>query len=100
MARLKSTQPPPLPAAGRDEPDAGPLPFDVVVDGPRPGREHPGADALWRQLQREIADATMGGEFDVRVCLTLGLEALADWQARRRVWLRRWLADDARVSFD
>jgi hypothetical protein len=79
----------------RAEPDvAGPLPLAVVLDGPRPGPAHPAADARWRELQRAIADATLGTAFDLRVGLLLESGPLADWQARRRAWLRQVFAGD------
>jgi hypothetical protein len=85
----------------RAEPDAtGPLPLAVVLDGPRPGPAHPAADARWLELQRAIADATMGGAFDVRCGLLLEPGPLADWQARRRTWLGQVFANDPRVTVD
>ncbi len=74
------------------------LPLGVVIDGPRPGRAAPEADALWLALRSEIDRLVAGGPFDTRRVLELDDGALQVWQGRREAFLRGHFAADARVE--
>jgi hypothetical protein len=74
------------------------LPLDVVLDGPRPGRDDPARDGLWLTLRAEIDRAACGGPYDPRRVMALPAARLADWRDRRAVWAAALLADDPRVE--
>jgi hypothetical protein len=92
---------PPGPDAGAPlSPEVEPLPLDVVIDGPRPGRVHPEADRVWLDLRAALGRASEGGPYDPRHILAMPAALLASWRERRRAWAADLLADDPRVEVD
>ena len=53
---------------------------------------------VWRSIQRDIAEAAQGTDFDIRSALMFELAARTHWKARRAEWLRIFLAGDASVE--
>lgn len=88
MAKLK---PRPTSAPSRAA-SANGLTLDVLLDGPRPGRENPDADRQWLAGQRTIDRLTAGTEWDVRHVLTLTEAECRRWDAQRRAWLAERVA--------
>jgi aminoglycoside phosphotransferase (APT) family kinase protein len=75
-----------------------PVSVDAVLDGPRPGRGDPAADANWLSCRRDLAAAACGGAFDPRMTLALDAQQLDTWRGARRVWATHLFADDPRVT--
>jgi hypothetical protein len=80
----------------QSEPDVT-IELDAIVDGPRPGRGDPAADAVWRELRRRFLDAEyQHPRFDPRR-LPQDKSQRALWRSNRRQWLAELFRDDPRV---
>ena len=92
MRRRPTATSDPRPAASAS------LTLDEILRGPRPGRNDPERDRLWRELCGELSRAQYGHqEWDPRAALRLEGLALARWFEGRREWARQFFAGDPRV---
>jgi hypothetical protein len=78
-----------------DSPVAITMPLEVLLHGPRPGKDDPEKDRQWltqRTFLHRIADVER--EFDPRVVLDMSGEQYADWKRRRLAWLAALLSQE------
>ena len=77
------------------------FPLDVILDGPRPGREDAERDAAWREVRRDVYAALTGGRFDPRWYLeAVGRGAGAEFLRDRYAFLTERFTNDPRVQTD
>jgi hypothetical protein len=75
------------------------IPLSMVIDGPRPGRADPAADAVWRELRHQFFEwEHCHARFDPRRGVALPQKQHRIWREARREWLAKAFADDPRVD--
>jgi hypothetical protein len=74
--------------------------LDAIISGPRPGRENPAADRVWRELRQKLFAAEYRHPvYDPRRLLDLGVAERVVWMEGRRQWLATVVfAGDERVT--
>jgi hypothetical protein len=90
MARLK--RPPTLDPGPNKSVESVSLtfPLEVLLDGPRPGRNDPEADRAWLEQRAYVHRLCASNpQFDPRQVIDLDLAGIARWRADRLAWLQR-----------
>ena len=73
--------------------------LSMVISGPRPGREDPAMDAVWRELRSRFFELEHNHvRFDPRRASALPQKQYRIWREARREWLAKAFADDPRVD--